>query len=155
MVTGNGTCSSWDHQSLPCCCTQWWAHRHYHRCQQLLLLLPAVPVLAQAGRDTTSLQLPFCISMAPGVSKKLEKAVIFQTLLSLEAEARPAMQWGWWGALTARVAGGWEQRGSRTEPSSFQRTMQKRSPGGSKYAGDSFILYHIVYYVLYLSKIDN
>lgn len=91
MVTANGTCSSWDNQSLPC-----WLYivvsTHYHSCQQLLLLLPVVPVLAQAGRDTTSLQLPFSTSTAPGVSKKLQKAVIFQTLFSLEAEARPAMQ---------------------------------------------------------------
>lgn len=77
MVTGNGTRSSWHHQSLPCWLDTVVSRQTLSWLQQLQLLLPAVPVLAQAGRDTTSLQLPFSTSMAPGVSKKLQKAVIF------------------------------------------------------------------------------
>lgn len=87
MVTGNGTCSSWHHQSLPCWLDTVVSRQTLPWLQQHQLLLPAVPVLAQAGRDTTSLQLPFSTSTAPGVSKKLQKAVIFQILFS-----RPAMQ---------------------------------------------------------------
>lgn len=92
MVTGNGTCSSWDHQSLPC-----WLYTVVST--QTLPQLPTAPAASTscpcAGtgwQRHKGLQLPFATSVAPGISKKLQKAVSFQSLFPLEAEARPTMQ---------------------------------------------------------------
>lgn len=144
MVTGNGTCSSWDHQSLPC-----WLYTVVST--QTLPQLPTapaastfVPVLAQAGRDTTSLQLLFSTSMAPGVSKKLQKAAIFQTLsIGGRGKASNAVRM----VRGSHSQSYWRvRRTERIKDRTFfnSKNNAEENIRGSKYAGDSLILYRLL-----------